>query len=48
MESDACLGALIKKWTIAGTDDPTNTLCAMLSDWYVKSATRDVEQQELC
>jgi hypothetical protein len=44
-EPDVYLGAQIKKWYIAESDDPAKARWAMSSEGYVKQAIRDVETE---
>ena len=42
-EPDQYLGAEIKKWNIADSDDPTKTRWALSAEKYIKSVKRDIE-----
>jgi hypothetical protein len=44
-EPDTYLGALIKKWAVDGSTDPTKEKWAMSSDPYVKRAIEEVERE---
>jgi hypothetical protein len=44
-EPDVYLGAQIKKWYIAKSDDPAKARWAMLSEGYMKQAIQDMETE---